>query len=353
MVNTIQFNRKSNQFYQSVKCDVDAYFDSNHLKSTGNFFLYLKTIVLISAAIACYIWLVFFTPSLIWGVLGSLSFGFILACIGFNVMHDACHGSYSSKKWVNEILSLSLNLLGGNAFIWKIKHNLIHHTYPNVDGIDDDIAKAPLIRQCPSQPKFKAHKYQHIYSVLIYALSSFLWIFLMDMIKYFKQVVYTTPIKKMELHEHFIFWLTKICYVFFYLLVPIYVAGTQAIAGFFLMHIAMGLSLAVVFQLAHVVESTEFVDGFNVRAVEDEWAVHQLKTTANFAVGNKIITWLVGGLNFQIEHHLFPRISHIHYPAIHSIIESNCIKFNVPYNKFDTLGEAVYSHFKFMKELGR
>jgi linoleoyl-CoA desaturase len=174
-------------------------------------------------------------------------------------MHDACHGSYSAKKWVNNFLGYSLNALGGNAFIWKIKHNILHHTYTSVDGIDDDIAKSPLMRQCTTQKWVPAHRFQHIYVVLVYAISSFAWIFMMDFDKYFKQKVYQTPMPKMNVTEHFIFWFSKVMYILVYIAIPIIIVGWQAWAiGFAFMHIFMGLTLAIVFQLAHVVENTEF-----------------------------------------------------------------------------------------------
>ncbi|MDJ1505480.1 acyl-CoA desaturase [Cytophagaceae bacterium BD1B2-1] len=293
--------------------------------------------------------------SILPGIALSALLGFVLASIGFNVMHDACHGSYSSKKWVNDLLGLTLNALGGNAFIWKFKHNIVHHTYTNVDGVDDDIAKSPLMRQCQTQTWVPAHRFQHFYVFLVYAISSFAWIFLMDFNKYFKQKVFTTPLQKMDRNEHIIFWVSKVLYAIFYIAVPVYLVGWQAWAiGFAFMHITMGLTLAVVFQLAHVVEHTEFeFAGIEPLQIENEWAVHQIRTTANFARGNKIISWFVGGLNYQVEHHLFPRISHIHYPAISHIVKATCEEYNLPYHEFSTMSGALVSHVRMMKELGK
>ena len=154
----ITFNNKNNSFYQDLKSSVEKYFSTNHIRRTGNWRLYIKALVLVPAAIGLYLLLLLAHLSLISGILMSGLLGFVLASIGFNIMHDACHGSYSGKSWVNNIMGLSLNLLGGNAFIWKFKHNIIHHTYTNIDGIDDDIAKSPVMRQCESQKWVKAHR---------------------------------------------------------------------------------------------------------------------------------------------------------------------------------------------------
>jgi len=361
----LSFNNTQNTFYKSLKTSVDQYFSGTHLRKTGDWRLYAKTGVLVPAAVLIYLGLLYAFrttgPSLAWwgrsaGILFSGLLGLVLACIGFNVMHDACHGSYSSRKWVNGLMGLSLNALGGNAFIWKFKHNIIHHTYTNVDGIDDDIAKSPFMRHCESQKWVPAHRFQHIYVVFFYALSSFLWVALLDFSKYFSQKIVSTPLAKMDLKEHFLFWLSKLLYAVFYIGVPVYCVGWGAWAiGFISMHIALGFTLAIVFQLAHVVEGPEFIHiGVDeTKKVEEEWAIHQVRTTANFAPRNKIISWFVGGLNFQVEHHLFPRISHIHYPAINRIVKKTCREFGIEYNEFPTMRDAIRSHFSQMRQLGR
>ncbi len=351
----VTFNNKDSVFYDTLKLRVDEYFKKNQLRSTGNFSLYIKAIILISMAIGIYFFLLTSSYSIIVGLLLSGLLGFVFASIGFNVMHDACHGSYSTKKWVNNLMGLSLNCLGGNAFIWKQKHNVVHHTYTNIDGIDEDIAKMPVIRQCPSQKWMPAHKYQHIYSILIYGLSSFLWVFFMDFVKYFSGKIHNTKLNRFSTQEHVIFWTSKVMYVLFYIAAPIYFVGVLPwLCGFFAMHLVEGFTLAMVFQLAHVVEDTHFIDANeHSQKINEEWAIHQVHTTANFATHNKFINWYVGGLNFQIEHHLFPRISHVHYPAISRLVEDVCREYNIRYVNYPTLQSAVASHFRFMKFLGK
>jgi linoleoyl-CoA desaturase len=349
------FNSRNTAFYSELKKNVENYFSENHLRKTGNWKLYLKAATLVPAALILYAVILFAPMSAIVLTVLSTLMGFVLASIGFNVMHDACHGSYSSRKWLNETLGLTLNALGGNAFIWKFKHNIIHHTYTNVDGIDDDIAKSPIMRQCQTQKWFPAHRFQHIYVVLVYAISSFAWVFIMDFVKYFSQRVFRTNLQKMNISEHFMFWISKVLYLFFYIALPVLMIGWGSWALMFVfMHLSMGLTLALVFQLAHVVEHAEFeLVEQNDKIIENEWAIHQVKTTANFAPKNKIVSWFVGGLNFQVEHHLFPRVSHIHYPRISRIVEETCRKYNLPYNVYSTMTGAVASHFRMMKSLGK
>lgn len=349
------YNNKNAVFFQALKAAVDNYFTENGIKKTGNWRLYIKTLVLVPAAIGLYILLLSFHLSAFAGITLSAGLGVLLAGIGFNIMHDACHGSYSSKTWVNEMLSLSLNALGGNAFIWKQKHNIIHHTYTNIDGIDDDIAKSPVIRQCHTQPWKPFHRIQHIYLPLVYAISSLIWVFIFDIMKYSQKKINTTVLTKMDIKEHVLFWTSKVLYVIFYIIIPVACVGWRLwIVGFVFMHLAMGFTLSIVFQLAHVIEETEFESaGTELKVIENEWAIHQVKTTANFAPRNKAVSWFVGGLNYQIEHHLFSRISHVHYPAISKIVQEKCREFNLQYVSIPSVNAAVASHFRFMRMLGR
>src|SRR6185295_2881410 len=254
----ITFDNRNNLFYQNLKISVDQYFEKKGIRKTGDWRLYIKTITLVGGAIAMYCCLMFLEMNVLPALLVCALLGFTFASIGFGVMHDANHGSYSPRPWLNDMLGLSANALGASSFFWKQKHNIIHHTYTNVDGIDDDIAKSPIIRQCETQKWVPVHKLQHLYLIPIYALSSIFWVFIMDFTKYFTKKIYTTDAWKMNLKNHVIFWATKVAFFIFYMLLPIMVWGFgEWLLGFFILHTVMGLTLSFVFQLAHVVENTE------------------------------------------------------------------------------------------------
>ena len=350
----VSFNNKGQIFYSSLKRSVDEYFTTNNINKTGNWRLYSKALILMPLALAIYAFFLWGSYSALTGVLLSIVMGFTLVSIAFNVMHDACHGSFSRKKWVNEILGLTMNALGSNAHIWKIKHNVIHHTYTNVDGIDDDIVKGAILRMCPTQKWIPAHRFQFIYMFLLYSASTMLWVFVTDLMKYFSRKIVVTDMK-FSPKEHLIFWVSKVLYAFFYIVLPVMILGWQNwLVGYLIVNVTMGLTLAVVFQLAHVVEKTEFeLAGEQAKVIDSEWAIHEIKTTANFAPGNPVITWFAGGLNYQVEHHLFPRISHVHYPAISKIVKQHCEQFGIAYHSYQTMSSAVISHIRLMKELGK
>ncbi|MDX2284798.1 MAG: acyl-CoA desaturase [Bacteroidia bacterium] len=352
----VTFNNRNSVFTDALRAAANEYFASRNMKKTGNFQLHLKTVLILAGAVGLYLTLMLGQFPVWFSLILCYLFGMNLAFIGFNIMHDANHGSYSTKAWVNELFGLTMNALGSNAFIWRQKHNIIHHTYTNVDGIDDDIANLPFVRSCYSQPWNPMHRYQHLYMVPLYGLATILWVFYTDFTKYFNRKIHNTALQAMPLKEHLIFWFSKVMYLTFYVGLPIYVHGFLPwMVGFLVMHAGLGITMMTVFQLAHVVEEAEFdhVELDETKKIETEWAIHQIRTTCDFAVHNKVLTWFLGGLNFQVVHHLFPRVSHVHYPALQKIVEQTCKQFGVQYHKFPTFGAALRSHFRMMYQLGR
>jgi len=352
---TPKFPTVKQSFHAELKKRINDYFESTGKSLSGNSHLYTKAIVLIASFLFLYIHLVFFTPGTFWALLESVLLGIAIAGIGFNIMHDGAHGSFSKHKWLNHVAAFSLNVLGGSSFMWNIKHNVIHHAYTNVDGVDDDIDIQPWLRMTSTQPRLAMHRYQHIYFWFLYSLLYILWVFVLDYQKYFKRKVGDMPLKNMSLSDHIVFWSFKIFYLVIFLAIPIYTVGFMDwLIGFLVCTLVAGFVLSIVFQLAHTVEHTHFpVPHEETGRLDDEWAIHQLKTTANFAPRNKFISWLVGGLNFQIEHHLFPKVSHVHYANLRRIIKQACQEYGVPYIEYPKMSQAVISHVGFLKQMGR
>ncbi len=350
------FQRNQTAFFKDLKENIDRYFAEAQIDPAGNAKLYLKGGIQMATAAALYVVLVFFTPIPLISIPLSILLGLNLGVIGFNVMHEGGHQSFSKHSWINQASAYSLNMLGGITYFWKIKHNVNHHTFTNIDGMDSDIDARPFMRMHAEQPRYWFHRFQHIYWVALYGISYIAWVFYEDFQKYFsgRHSANSTP-KKLALNEHFIFWGTKIMYVSAYIVIPVIMVGwLPALIGFFIVTFVTGLSISVVFQLAHVVEDTQFHSPHHQDALaKQEWAIHQLNSTANFATGSKVLHWLLGGLNFQIEHHLFPRISHIHYPAVSRFVKEACARSNVTYIEYKSMFHALVSHLMHLKRLGR
>jgi linoleoyl-CoA desaturase len=283
--------------------------------------------------------------------------GWAKAGVGMSVMHDANHGAYSASERANKIIGFTVNLVGGTSANWKVQHNILHHTYTNITGVDEDIETKVILRFSPHSPHLNFHKSQWWYAFLLYGISTIHWALLKDFkqfAKYRKRGLHKSASGKKNLL--FVRLLAvKILYFFAFLGVPLLVGLPfwQVLVGFTVMHVSCGVILSIVFQLAHTVEETHFPMPDDVGSMEDSWAIHQLRTTMNFACNNKWLSWYVGGLNFQVEHHLFTRICHVHYPAIAPIVKKTAEEFGVPYLEKRTFGSAFRSHIRFLKTLGR
>ncbi|MBL0105168.1 MAG: acyl-CoA desaturase [Bacteroidetes bacterium] len=351
---TLKFNGNASTFYTDLKARVDAYFLEHKIDPVGNAKLYVKSAFYVTSFIATYIMLVFFTPSAPFAILLSIMLGLFSAGIGFNVMHDGGHGSYSSSKTMNRIAALTLNLLGGSSFMWNIKHNMLHHTWTNIEGHDDDIAAEPFLRLAPSQKKRFYHRFQHIYFFLIYGMTYVLWIYILDIGKYFRKTIASKENIHLDLKTHIGFWLTKIIYLGIFAVIPIIRLGwVDFFIGYGIFVVTTGIVISIIFQLAHTVEDTSFVDPIATPVLENDWAVHQILTTSNFGSRSKLLSFLTGGLNQQVEHHLFPKISHVHYPELSPIVKATCADHGLVYLEQPTFFAAVVSHIKYLYRMGR
>jgi linoleoyl-CoA desaturase len=350
----VTFARAQDEFSLVLRKKVDEYFRTNRIKQTGNLKLYIKTVTLIGSLVGLYYLLVFQTPPA-WIALPLCALaGINLAAIGFNVMHDGCHGSYSRKQWVNDLMGYSLDVMGGCSYFWKVKHNVAHHSYTNIEGHDEDIDIRPFMRLNTQQPKKSYHKYQQYYWPILYSLTYFWWVCIRDMKKYFEGKVASTEIPKMDLKQHMIFWGGKLLYFFIFWYVPLqYMTVGQFALGYGITMATCGITLGVVFQLAHAIEDLDFPEpDAETLKIENAWFIHQLNTTADFSPRSKFWGWITGGLNFQVEHHLFPRISHVHYPAIAPIVQQVCAEYNIRYNVHQTFPSAIGSHVAHLKHIG-
>ncbi|MEM6298540.1 MAG: acyl-CoA desaturase, partial [Bacteroidota bacterium] len=334
MSQTLKFrNRNRSMFFPTVRKRVDAYFKENNISKNANGEMYFKSVFFLGGLVLLYSAILFGGFSL-WAmfILAGL-LGAFQAFIGFNVSHDAVHGSYSTNKTVNKVLGWTFNLLGGNAYVWSITHNVVHHTYTNIPGHDEDLEVAPgLVRLSPEEKLTKMMRFQHIYAFILYGLASLSWVFRKDYVKFFQDKVGETDNTNHPKWEVFNLFFSKAINYTVFIIIPLLVLEVtwwQFIIGFVFMHMMFGLVLGLVFQLAHVVEDVTFPEpNPETYSIEEAWADHQMRTTANFARKSRLANFLCGGLNFQIEHHLFPHICHVHYFKISEIVRDTAHEFD-------------------------
>lgn len=354
----IKFDRTANiEFYKTLQKRVRNHFKENNISKYGNYKMVLKTIFMLTLYLVPFMliitvlenpWLIF----LAWVIMG-----FGISGIGLSIMHDANHGAYSKKKWVNRMLGQVLALAGGHDAMWRIQHNVLHHTYTNVTGMDEDIDPGGLLRFSPHDQRKKIHKYQHIYAWLLYGLMTILWITVKDfqaVIRYRKMGLTQTQSSSYgKLLSSII--LTKVVYYSVFLVLPLIFSPVSwyfTLLGFITMHYMTGIILGCIFQPAHVVTTSDYPMPDESGNIKADWAVNQLANTANFAPKSKFFSWFVGGLNFQVEHHLFPNICHVHYKKISKIVKKTAEEFNLPYNSKETFWGALVDHGKMLRKLG-
>ena len=347
-----------NQFFKTLNKRVNDYFKENNLKKTGNWKLHLKTIIMFTLLFAPFL-VIFFVPVSIWiYLLASVIIGIGMAGVGMNVMHDGNHGSYSTKNWLNKIMGGSIYILAGNVYNWQVQHNVLHHTYTNIPGHDEDLDAGRVIRFTKQAKWYSFHKFQHYYSIFLYGLLTINWCLTTDfkqMGAYLKRKLSygNTPNPK-TLWTGLV--ISKIVYFSFWIVLPLIFGASSwwiILLGFFIMHYTAGLILSIVFQLAHIIDDTINPLPNESGEMENTWAIHQLFTTVNFAPKNWIVNYYTGGLNHQIEHHIFPNISHVHYDKISEIVKQTAFECSLPYFEYKTMRSAVIAHFKHLKELGQ
>lgn len=355
----IRFSRKDpKKFFITLNKRVNNHFKNLNIATTGNGKLYVKTLLM---------FLLFFTPYfvILFSDLDSLIklglciiMGVGMAGVGMNVMHDGNHGSFSKKKWINKLMGSSIYILAGNVHNWKVQHNMLHHTYTNIHGHDEDLEAGRIIRFSKHSKWSGYHRFQHLYSVFLYGLLTINWSITTDIKqtrKYLKKKL--TYRKKLQpIRQWTILILTKILYFTIWIAIPVFflkLAWWKILIGFFVMHYTAGLILSLVFQLAHIIEDTQMpLPDKETGTMKNTWAIHQLFTTVNFATKNSLMNWFTGGLNHQIEHHIFPHISHIHYSEIAKIVKRTAKEFDLPYIEYKNTRSALLSHFKYLKEMG-
>lgn len=358
LIKPVRFvSQDKSSFYNTLHSRVEAYFKDNKVPKNATAPVFFKTIVLLSAYLLPLVFIIAFQPD--WSTALALwaLMGVAMAGVGMSIMHDANHGAFSTVPIVNQILGYSLNLLGGSVENWKWQHNHLHHTFTNIVHYDDDIADKPGLRLSPHTTLKPIHRFQWLHALVIYSLVTLYWVTAKDFLQFFRYKENGVNKNSPAQNRWFMIRLIalKFAYFFAFVALPVLVGipFMEVAAGFLLMHMIGGIILTVIFQLAHTVEETTFPRPNAQGVVENEWAIHQLNTTVNFSRHNRLLSWYVGGLNFQIEHHLFPKICHVHYPEISNIVERTAHEFNIPYLQHRSFGHALHSHFATLRKFGR
>ena len=344
----------SQGFQRALQQRVDVYFETTGQSERDCRQMYLKTACILCWTVASYLALVFLADTWWLALPLAISLGFAMAAVGFNIQHDGSHHAYSNRRWVNSLMAMSLDLLGGSSYVWARKHNVVHHSFSNITHYDDDINIGFFGRLSPHQKRLGVHRLQHFYMWILYGLLPIKWQIHDDFRDVITGRIGEHPFKRPGGWDLVTFILGKATFLTLAFVIPLSRHSLGAVLPLYLAaSFSQGVLLSVVFQLAHCVEDAAFpLPQPDNGRMKTDWAVHQVETTVDFARDSRLLSWLIGGLNFQIEHHLFPRICHIHYRAISHVVEETCAEFGVAYAAHPTIFASLTSHFRWLRRMG-
>jgi linoleoyl-CoA desaturase len=347
---------KSVGFKKELNRRVEHYFKSNQIKPRDNPSMYLKSLIIITWLLSAWTFTVFAPVSLAVRAIGCVVVGLAIGGVGMSVGHDANHGGYSRHHRRNRLIGLSYDVIGLSSYLWRFRHNFLHHTYTNVLNHDVEIHGDGLVRMTPDMKHLWYHKFQHLFIWFVYPVIPFYWSFSDLKISLFERKYHDHQVPRLSFSEIITLISLKLLGVVWLLGIPIYVGYSPLVAflGYSIAYMTYGLVICVVFMLAHVLEPAEFiVPDPHSQYIDDEWAIFQIRTTVDFAPRNPILNWYVGGLNYQVVHHLFPHVCHIHYPQLAPILAEVCEEFGVRYNVYPTFRSALVANYQWLKVMGQ
>jgi linoleoyl-CoA desaturase len=353
----VSFNKEQCDFTSLLKSRVSSYFTGNNLSQKSNKSMWIKSSVMLSligVTFGCI--LAGFTgglgTALLYGFLG-----FLVATGTMNIAHDALHGAYVTNQAGNRALGYVMDFFGASSFYWKKEHTVDHHTFTNIAEHDADLDVPILLRLCPKAPHRFFHRFQHWYAPLLYSLNLIHWVYVSDFKRIFCILTnrFTGALKPSK-KETFLLCSFKLLHIFLFVALPMLILPIpwwQVLLGYIGFLSVTGITMTIVFQLAHIVENVAFPLPNEGGKIDNSFLKHQLATTSNFSTKNKLVGFLFGGLNFQIEHHLFPHVCHTHLKDISPIVKQTAEEFGVPYYENRSFFGAIRSHFRTLKKLGK
>ena len=346
--------RECQGFHAELRRRVDKFLNEDGFRENDCPQMYLKTFIILFGFASCYGLLVFAVDEWWQAVPLALLLGLFIGAIGFNVQHDGGHLAYSRHAWINKLMAMTLDLIGGSSYLWHWKHVASHHIYSNITGHDADVELGFIARITPHQKRRAIHRWQHWYLWPAYGLMTIRWQLYGDFHDYVRGKIGGKRFPRPKGLDLVVFFAGKLLFLTLAFAVPCYFHPVwQVIFYYVIISLVVGIVMSVVFQLAHCVEEASFpIPHVETGMMENAWAIHQIETTVNFSRNSAVITWLLGGLNFQVEHHLFPRICHINYPALSKVVEATCREYGVEYRAHKSFLSGVASHFRWLRRMG-
>jgi linoleoyl-CoA desaturase len=278
-----------------------------------------------------------------------------LIMVATNVMHDANHRAFfAGSKQANNLVGYASDLLGVSSVLWRIKHD-IHHASPNVQGVDPDIDQGIVARLAPEQERLWWHRSQHRYLWPLYGLLGVQWLLVSDFTDLLRGRIGDQSLKGLGIGTRAGIFLGKALHVSWAIALPMLWYPWWAVAfGYLASSWCIGIVLSVTFQVAHCVDAAEFLLPETPRR-GDDFVWHQMRTTVNVAPNNSLLgrfrSLILGGLDYQIEHHLAPEVPHTAYAAMALRLKQSCTALDVTYRSHPNVWGAIRSHHRWLRSM--
>jgi linoleoyl-CoA desaturase len=339
-------------FPKVLRRRLDSFFSEQRVSPKADSMMWVKIAVGLAVLVGSWVALYTFRPGS-WRFVGLyLLGGFAQTFLLLNIAHDSNHNAISSRPAVNKTLNYVFDLCGISSYMWRILHHRGHHSCINLHGEDDALSGRGIFRFTPHETRAPWHRLQHIYALLVYALFSLDYVLWRDFQSFFLPTHGYLKRTKHPLREYVILFAGKIFYVTYMLVLPVLVLKESlflVLGAFLLVHLVVGLSVTLVFQTTHTIDSTYFPSD---RGEFENGVYHIFATTADYATENPVVGWLAGGLNHHIVHHLCPFVCHTHYAPLTKIVRETAEEFGVPYRQHRTMTQAIRHHLILLKQLG-
>lgn len=313
-----------------------------------------KALVIGAMALSAYWGLVIADGGVLLRVICAAALIIAVVATATSVMHDANHGALTRSARLNRVLGYSADLLGASSWLWRFKHNHLHHGNTNVVGVDSDISQAPFARLAPTQPWRPWHRYQYLYLWFLYGFLAVKWLTFADFANLIQRRIGEQPLRRPPRRRDLALMLTgKLAHVSWALVIPLLLHPWWVVIGCYLIcSWVVGFSLAVIFQLAHCVDTAEFAEPAEPRRGE-AFELHQLRTTVDVENRVPMFRWIMGGLDHQIEHHLAPRLPHTIYPLVAGRLRELCATRGITYRLHPNVRAALRAHGRWLKLMGQ
>lgn len=348
---------ESSDFARTLNSRINSYFTDRGISKHANAHMIFKSILSVSLWIFTFVLIMtdWFSP--VGLIVMYVIHGFTQLFMTYNISHDANHKAYSSNQIVNKVLACTFDLVGINSYMWRLLHNTSHHTFVNVQGKDSAITSDKLLRFAPDETWSPLHRYQHVYAPFVYTLATLEWVLVKDFNYFINKKNYgNLRVEKHPLKEWVFLIATRLFYFGYILVIPMIFLSVPwyvIIIGFVLMHAFIGFHISLIFQPCHITLESEYPNADEEGNLTSDYINHVFSTTCDFSRTKPFRTWMLGGLNLHIIHHMNSSICHVHYPALTEILRETAREFGLQYREFETVADAFRVHLRMLKKLGQ